>query len=88
LKSATVDDQQSAPASSPWTNITLSSRDPTYADAILDRIVHNAHRISPRCRLWAQGGNLNSSSTRCQPAPCRDTRAGRAQAGVLSLRVD
>ena len=29
----------------------------------------------------------NSSSTRCQPAPCRDT-AGRAQAGVLSLRVD
>jgi len=30
---------------------------------------------------------LNSSSTRCQPAPCRDS-AGRAQAGVLSLRVD
>jgi hypothetical protein len=38
--------------------------------------------------LWTQGGDLNSSSTRYQPAPCRDTRAGRAQVGVLSLRVD
>ena len=86
LKSATVDDQQAAPASSPWTNVTLSSA--TYADAILNRIVYIAHRISPRCRLWAQAGDLNSSSNRCQPAHYRDTRAGRAQAGVLSLRVD
>jgi DNA replication protein DnaC len=35
LKSAKVDDQQSA---------TLIG-DPTYADVILDRMVHNAHRI-------------------------------------------
>ena len=83
-----VDDQQSAPAQFPVDKCHAIIGDYTYADAILDRIVHNAHCISPRCGLWAQGGDLNSSSTRCQPAPCQNTRAGRAQAGVLNLRVD
>jgi DNA replication protein DnaC len=30
--------------------------DPTYADAIFDRAVHNAHRISPRCRFMDPRG--------------------------------
>jgi IstB-like ATP binding protein len=37
-KNATGEDRQSSPASSQSTN-------GTYADAILDRLVHNAHRI-------------------------------------------
>jgi hypothetical protein len=69
LRSATVDNQQSAPAQFPVDKCHAIIGDRTYADAILDPIVHNAHRVSPRCRLWAQGGDLNSSSTRCQ----RDT---------------
>ena len=35
----------SSPASRPSRNGTISSAIPPYADAILDRIVHNAHRI-------------------------------------------
>jgi DNA replication protein DnaC len=37
--------QRSSPARSPSTKWHDLIGDPTYADAILDRIVHNAHRI-------------------------------------------
>ncbi len=35
----------SSPASRRWTAWHALIGEPTYADAILDRIVHNAHRI-------------------------------------------
>ena len=44
-KNATAADRRSSPARSPSTNGTSVIGDPTYADAILDRLVHNAHRI-------------------------------------------
>ena len=49
IEADTVGDERARGASSrhnsPWTVSTEGVNDPTYADAIMDRIVHNAHRI-------------------------------------------
>jgi len=44
LMIAMVAPQPSSPAKSPW-NIARHHSDPTLGDAILDRLVHNAHRL-------------------------------------------
>ena len=44
-RSATAGAPPSSPASRRWRHGTQLIGEPTYADAILDRIVHNAHRI-------------------------------------------
>ena len=64
--------------------------DPTYADAILDRLVHNAHRIELR------GGSMRRGGRGGGREECREYRAKRSyprysrnpQSGIINRKED